>query len=158
MKTILKSAVSVLFALAVVIAGEHASFANEPTNNTFPGGSPDWYGTPYMFECSTSGCGFGGGSFGGYPLEISSSSDIDYFVVVCGAHKTISSVSININTSADLDLQVYKLDGSLVGGSYGTTNYESVTTSSATMNALVAKIYGYGGAQSGYQLNFACTN
>ncbi len=159
MRKVLRSAASVLFALAAVVAGEQAAFANEPTNNTFPGSSSDtWYGTPYVFECGSGGCSFGSGYFGGYLLEISPTGDVDHFLLVCSGNKTISSVSIDITTAADLDLEVYKPNTGFVGGSYGSTTTETVSTSAAGMNALVAKIYGYSGAQSGYHLTFYCAD
>jgi len=158
MKTTLKSVISVLVALAAVVGGERVSFANEPTNNTFPGGSSIWNGTAYVFECPGSSCGWGGGYFGGYLLEISSTTDVDYFLLVCGGNTTVSSVWMNISTTADLDLAVYKPNTALIGSSTGTTNTETVNSSGAKMNAVVAKIYGYNGAKSGYQINFACSN
>jgi hypothetical protein len=95
--------------------------------------------------------------------DISSSTDVDYFMAVsqppCGANGKLGRINIGATTiskGADLDLQIYTPNGTYVGGSYSTTINESVDVSAQQANALVAKVYGYNGATDSYYIQLTC--
>jgi hypothetical protein len=96
--------------------------------------------------------------------DISTSSDVDYFMAVstapCGTNGRLSRIRIGgtaSSTGADLDLQVFTPNGTFVGGSYSGTINESVDVSAQQANALVAKVYGYNGAIDSYFIELTCT-
>jgi hypothetical protein len=95
--------------------------------------------------------------------DISSSTDIDYFMAVstppCGANGKLGKIQIGgtpMSKGADLDLQVFTPNGTYVGGSYSSTINESVDVSAQQANALVAKVYGFNGATDSYYIELTC--
>lgn len=95
--------------------------------------------------------------------DISSSTDVDYFMAVsqppCGANGKLGKIRIGATSAskgADLDLQVFTPNGTYVGGSYSSTINESVDVSAQQVNALVAKVYGFGGATDSYFIELSC--
>jgi hypothetical protein len=95
--------------------------------------------------------------------DISSSTDVDYFMAVsqppCGANGKLGRIRIGATTiskGADLDLQVFTPNGTYVGGSYSSTINESVDVSAQQLNALVVKVYGYNGATDSYYVELSC--
>jgi hypothetical protein len=86
------------------------------------------------------------------------SDDTDYYFAVCGG-TTVKSVMISFNGGSaphDLDLEIYRPDGTYFSGSYGTTTYETVNVSALNMNAVVLKAYGYSGSTGAYIVAITC--
>ena len=156
MKAWTKSVVSIVTALASIVVAEQSSLAVEPTDNNAPWASMMWGGPAYVYEC-----GFpNGGCQVASNETIESSSDVDYFAVQCGS-SNIKQVSITMGSpsygSGDLDIEVRKPNWStVVGTSTGTGVTETVNTTSANMNSLVLKVYGYNGAMNTYSILVTC--
>ena len=95
--------------------------------------------------------------------DISSSTDVDYFMAVttppCGANGKLGRINIggtSASKGADLDLQVFTPNGTYVGGSYSSTINESVDVSAQQANALVAKVYSFSGETDSYYIELTC--
>jgi len=148
-----KSVVFCIAALTCTVVGERSSSALEPNDNSYPWEvNLAWYGNATNYVCNNLECWW-------YSMEsISPSGDVDYLTLICGKG-LITQARINFTgASGDLDMQVYKLDGTFLGGSYGTGNDEIVNTSSAARNALMMKVYGYNGATNTYTIIFDCSS
>lgn len=139
-----------LAALMGTVAGEGVSMAVEPIDNTNPATSFA-YGPASLYNCT------GGGQCWAAGIDtISPAGDVDYQVVVCGAATKISKIHVNLVNSGDLDIQVYRLDGVLLGSSTGTTSDEWVNFATPTYNALLLKVYGFGSATNTYGIDLYC--
>jgi hypothetical protein len=137
------------------------AYGAEPTNNyySWSTGNVSFWGTMAVLMTANSG---GAVSFASD--DISTSTDVDYFMTVstapCGTTGKLKRIRIggtSTSKGADLDLQVYTPNGTFVGGSYSGTINESVDVSSQQSNALVAKVYGYAGATDSYFIELTCT-
>ncbi|HYQ45996.1 MAG TPA: hypothetical protein VER11_28700 [Polyangiaceae bacterium] len=89
---------------------------------------------------------------------ISTSTDVDYILIVCTANRKVTRVTMG-NLNADIDLYVFGttsahplLGQSILGGSQSETVNLAPTT-----NAVVAKVVGFSGATSSYIVGFGCT-
>jgi hypothetical protein len=155
MKKSKKSAVALASGLVgmVLIAG--SSFAIEPVDNTSPTGSLNFAGNATVYECGVSpGCAFSTSD------RISTATDQDFIVVTCGNTK-VTQVGITIQNSpfigaGDLDIDVLRPTGALVGSSHGVVQHESVNTTGANTNSLVLRVFGFNGGQNNYQVDFSC--
>jgi hypothetical protein len=134
---------------AAAFAAAPASWAAEPANNFAPW---SWIGS--NGDTTVYSPPPGGLTYNGYEA-ISSSTDVDHLIVVCGTGK-VQSVSINFNSNKDLDMVVYDLSGNWLGSSTGTGDTESVGLSAVSKQAVVMKVYGYNGAQNPYNISIVC--
>ena len=135
------------------------AYGEEPTNNNYPwsNGSVGFWGTMAVLVSANH-------LSATFALDdISSSTDVDYFMAVstppCGANGKLGRINIGATSSskgADLDLQVFTPGGIYVGGSYSPTINESVDVSAQQANALVAKVYGFNGATDSYYIELTC--
>jgi len=103
----------------------------------------------------------GNAGWSGTWANISSTTDSDYYLMTCGklenSQGIVSSVSVEFpGSKGDLDIQVYSLEGSLIGGSYGVSDTETVGVAAAGKSAVVMKVYGFNGAQNGYGFDIVC--
>ena len=92
--------------------------------------------------------------------KIDTVGDNDYHIMSCGGSQVVTSVSIGLTHSGgDLDIRVYKLDGTYYGSSASTTNFESVNVSSRGQHAVVMRVYGYNNATNpyAYSLGINCS-
>jgi hypothetical protein len=102
----------------------------------------------------------GSASFSG-STSISSSSDKDYFFLNCGrlynSQGVVSTAAINFtHAKGDLDIEVYSVEGDMLGASRGISNSESVGISWAGRSTAVLKVYGWAGATNKYQVVITC--
>jgi hypothetical protein len=147
-----------IFALAGVLftgllVGPRTVAASEPGNDTQPhAGGWAWFnGMVSMYSTKISGTG-------AWPdIEvIVPSGDIDYHVLAC-AGRNISGVGITYPTyQGDIDIEVYGIDGTYIGGSYGVSGSEWVDISALSKQAVVMKVYGYLGATARYTVEIGC--
>lgn len=137
--------------LAAALTSTHMGFALEPQNNTAPWAWPQSRGDATIYNADGLSSGWGD-SF----EDINSSSDVDYFLVMCTGRK-ITSVGIGFTQAGDLDIQVFDPAGSLLGSSQGVTSSESVNVSAFNKQAVVLKVYGYLGATGPYGLGIGCS-
>jgi hypothetical protein len=148
-------------ALATLLARPSISFASEPLNNNPPWLQPpnspiSFRGDASIFTTTASNVGWG-------TPEPLTANDVDYFVVGCGGFQgglgTVQSVRIDFtHAMGDIDIQVYKTDGTFIGSSTGVTNMERVDVSAQKAGAVVLKVYGYLGAANsgGYKFSQWC--
>ena len=128
---------------------ERSSAAIESVDNTPPFSA---HLNATLFGCWTDSCFW-------LDLEsVSPAGDVDYFIVTCGSlQQKMQNIEVDFqHSSGDLDIEVYQLDGTFVGGSYGVGNSEIVYTSSANANGLVLKVYGYLYATNTYSVWAHC--
>lgn len=102
----------------------------------------------------------GSAGFSGY-MSISSSSDTDYFFMNCGrlynSQGVVNKASINFtHANGDLDIEVYSVEGEMLGASRGVTDSEAVSIAWAGRSTAVLKVYGYSGAINGYDVVITC--
>lgn len=107
------------------------------------------------------------GYFGTGGPTISSSTDVDYYVLTCGTavHPSTGVTSPGIISSAaitfthskgDLDIALYTVDGKLLGSSAGIQDRETIGIASASRSVAVLKVYGYQGATNDYAIELIC--
>lgn len=153
-KAAFRRGVGVLASLAI-LAGPTAALANEPVNNNFPGANSGNDLNDDMQVVVTSG--LTGVDTSVNPM-ISSSTDVDYLLLVCSGNRKVSRVGLNF-LNADIDLYVYAttINHPLLGQSIlgGTSNETANIT--PTYSAVVAKVVGFNSATSSYILAFACS-
>jgi hypothetical protein len=150
MRKLHKFAVIGLGVIAGSVAGEPPSSALEPVDNNAPFMA---HANTTLLGCPTQNCSWVSAE------SISTSTDVDYLLITCGfLDWKLQHAQIDFTgSSGDLDMQVYQLDGTLVGGSYGVGNTEYVDTSAMTSNGLVLKVYGYHGAKNTYTISVLCS-
>lgn len=137
------------------------SLASEPLNNNPPWLQPpnspvSFRGDASVFTSTAINVGWG-------TPEPLTANDTDYFVVSCGGYQgglgTVQSVRIDFtHAQGDIDIQVFKTDGTLIGSSTGVTNTERVDVSAQKAGAVVLKVRGYLGVGNagGYQFSQWC--
>jgi hypothetical protein len=141
-----------LLAAAGILAGSAPSIALEPGNDTVPFATSvaDIYGDmEVLVSISTSAAA---------QASITTSSDVDHILVVCSGTRRVSNVRL-LFLSADIDLQVKSTDAArtLLGSSTaGGTANESVTVP-ATHHAVIARVFGFSGAISSYNIGITCS-
>lgn len=146
-----------LLASAAILAGSAPALASEPGNNSSPFTGPglDIEGDMEVYVSSDT-TGFATSS-----LDIASSSDVDYVLLVCSAGRKVSQVSLGW-LSANINAWIFNTDGILIhtGDSTFTPpiDHKSFTLSSGTQdNAVVVAVFGEAGATGSYLLHFACS-
>jgi len=144
-----KLVVPFLGALICSVAQERSSSAFEPIDNTQPDSN---HQNATIFACQTFNCGWIDSE------SIQVVGDIDYSIPSCGFNALkLQKIIVELNSAAgDLDIAVYRLDGTFIGSSAGTGRTETVITSSTTANALVLKVYGFSGATGVYTVRTIC--
>jgi len=155
MKTWKKLAFSLGVALAGLGVAEQATFAFEPVDNNSPIASLEINLNATVLECGVNpGCQFPSDS-------IATSTDNDYFMVVCGSGR-VTSISITMPSAGpghDLDIKVYKANNpNFIGISQGVGTTETVSTTAFNLNAYVLQVYGFGGSTNTYAVTANCSN
>ncbi len=146
----MRKIVALCIAVGGAAAWEGSSQAVEPYDNTNMMTPLTWYGAASTYLTN------GAQTWWGASESISPAGDVDYHMLVCGVG-LIRQVKIHFtNASGDLDMEVYRPDGTLVGGSYSTADEEVVTIASPNRNALVLKTYGYNNATNTYSIDLYC--
>jgi len=146
------------------LASARSSFAmigSEPINNNPPWtvGFPAFWGpvsllTNYNWQ--------NGGATGFAHDAIDAVGDVDYLVMGCYSpsgqiRNTIKELKITFtHANGDIDMDVFGMDGNLIGGSHGITNQELVDTSALNRSLLVLKVYGFNNAQNSYTVFITC--
>lgn len=148
-KTLSRIAIGSALAISLLAVNQRAE-AIEPTNNTPPfgnfGGSAEIYQSNLP---NTSG-------WGGSGINITK-GDVDYLVMSCSGLRPVRNVAITIDSaSVDLDIRVYDMNGSYLGGSYGTGTTELVQVLSYGKQAVVMQVYGYNNAYGAYSADVYC--
>jgi len=140
-------------AVTALLGTQRTAGAIEPTDNAYPWSNLPYHGNLTTFVCASTQCGWGG-------IEaISPSGDNDYFMMVCGAGTVITQVWISFTGSqGDLDMQVWKPNGTFYGGSYGTGDQEIVNTSALNRSDVVMNVYGWAGATNSYTVLINCSS
>ena len=141
-----------LLAAAGMLVSSAPSMALEPGNNTVPlaTSTADIYGDMEVLVHT--------GLSAAAAASITSSTDVDHILVVCSGTRRVSNVRL-LFLSADIDLQVKSTDSArtLLGSSTaGGTADESVTVP-ATHHAVIARVFGFNGAISSYNIGITCT-
>lgn len=149
---------SAAIALAMALAPS-ASFAGEPTNNTKPWyvGSTAYNGDASVYTSMQDNVAWG-------VNESMTAGDVDYLVVSCGNVGAgyvgnVKSVRVSFtHAQGDIDMKVYRLDGTLIGQSTSTANLEILDVSAQKAGAVVVMVYGYLGAANagGYSVTQVC--
>jgi hypothetical protein len=148
-------------ALALVLGGPSRVRATESSDNTPPWntGSALYHGDVSVYTVAASGCEFG------RVEAITTTTDVDYSLVVCGGFNdgvnnlvtTVKSIEVILPAgTGDLDMEVYTTDGKLLGRSQGTGSVEIVDVSARKRGAVVLKVYGYSGAKGTYTVFEHC--
>lgn len=148
-------------AFALVLAPPSSSFAAEPGNNTPPWStisSTSFQGTAEVFTTTATSCEFGSAG------AISSSTDVDYYILSCGGYQTGNSLGTvkeiklgYTHAKGDLDMRVYTTDGTYLGLSQGVTGTETYNVAAQKRGAVIIKVYGYLGALNpSYNVTLAC--
>ncbi|HTV19971.1 MAG TPA: hypothetical protein VMG12_14900 [Polyangiaceae bacterium] len=146
-----RACVGLLAATGILVSGT-PSMALEPGNNNVPlaDSAADIYGDmEVLVSTSTSAAA---------QASITTSTDIDHILVVCSGTRRVSNVRL-LFLSADIDLEVKSTDAartSLGSSTLGGTQNESVSVP-ATHRAVIAKVYGFSGAVSSYNIGITCT-
>jgi hypothetical protein len=146
---------------ALVLARPTPSFAGEPGNNTPPWGTisnTSFGGTADVFTTTATSMDFGG------DYAITSSTDVDYYIVACGGYQTgnslgtVKEIKLGFtHAKGDLDMRVYSTDGTMLGGSYGFTDTETYNVAAQKRGAVIIKVYGFNGALNPkYNVILAC--
>jgi len=140
---------------AAILAASTASLAGEPVNNNFPAANSANDLAEDMQVLVTSGPS---GADTTTNPTISTSTDVDYILVVCTANRNVSRVTLG-NLSADIDLYVYGTTSAhpLLGQSILSSSQPETVNLSPTTNAVVVKVVGFNGATSPYIVGFGCT-
>jgi hypothetical protein len=149
--TLNRIAVASALTLSVLAANQRAE-ASEPDNNTPPVGRFSGNVEVYQNnEANTSG-------WGGSAISITK-GDTDYVVLSCAGLRPVKHVGITLeNASADLDIRVYDMNGTYLGGSFGTGSTELVTVQSYGKQAVIMQVYGYNNAYGSYSADVYCQN
>lgn len=145
-----KLVIPCLGALICSIAQERSSSAFEPVDNTQPNSN---HQNATIYACQTFNCGWIDSE------SIQVAGDVDWSIPSCGFNALkLQKIIVDLNSAAgDLDIAVYRLDGTLIGSSTSSTSRtETVITSSTTANALVLKVYGFGAATGKYTVRTVC--
>lgn len=159
-KIISRLSCATIFGASLVIGSSAALAADTPgsaVNNNYP-----WMytGHPVAFqkEVYAMNAWMSSGDIYGHDCAVESSTDVDYIVMSCNGWKSVSGAGIRMqNPSAgDLDIKVYRLDGTLVGTSQGTTDMEFVDALPQQEDTIVLKVYGYAGATNSYTYWVGC--
>jgi hypothetical protein len=148
-------------ALALVLGAPSRVSAAEPANNTPPWntGSALYHGDVSVYTVAASGAEFG-------DVEaITTTTDVDYSLVVCGGFTdgannlvtTVKSIEVKLAAGAgDLDMDVYTTDGKFLGSSRGVGAVEIVDVSTRKRGAVVLRVYGFNGAKGTYTVFEHC--
>ena len=121
-----------------------ASFALEPGNNTAP-----WTNAAGGAFDTTVYASVGRSSWGGF--ERVASSDVDYIFFTCFGGLKMSQAQIDFtNSTGDLDVTAYDINGRILGSSTGVTNTEVVNVQPFGLDVVILKVYGYNGATGAY--------
>ena len=147
--TLSRIAMGTALTLSLLATNQQAE-ASEPDNNTPPFGY--FNGNAEVYQSSdpnTSG-------WGGSGINIIK-GDNDYVVLSCAGLRPVKHVGITIdNASVDLDIRVYDMNGSYLGGSFGTGLTEIVTVKPFGKQAVVMQVYGYNNAYGSYSADVYC--
>jgi hypothetical protein len=141
-----------LLAAAGMLVSASPSMALEPGNNTVPfaTSTADIYGDMEVLVHT--------GTSAAAQASIATTGDVDHILIVCSGTRRVSNVRL-LFLSADIDLHVLSTQASraILGTSTagGTTN-ESVTVP-ATHHGVIAKVFGFAGATSSYNIGITCT-
>lgn len=146
-----------LLTSAAILAGSAPALASESLNDSSPFTGPglEIAGDVEVYVSSdTTG-------FVNATLDIDSSSDVDYVLLVCNAGRKVSQVSLGW-LDANINAWVFDTDGTLIHAGDDTftppIDHKSFTLSSGVRdNAVVVAVFGEGGATGGYILHFACS-
>ena len=150
-----KKSIVMFVVVLITMAVAQVSVASEPINNNLPTGSLLWYGDASVMECGVTGNGCG------FPQEsISSTTDVDNFVALCG-QSSVRWIGITMQSEStpftNLDMVVYKPNGEVIGTATSTTREtEYVWATSTSLNGVVVKVYGVNGALNSYNLTLRC--
>ena len=102
----------------------------------------------------------GSGTVGWGMDQISSMSDVDYYMMTCG-HGHVETVGINYTHSqGDLDIKAYTMNGTYIGQSIDTSGTERIDVDSYNRGSIVMQIfpYQYTNLQSGiYTVYIECS-
>ena len=101
----------------------------------------------------------GNHAFFGNPDAIFPANDVDYHLISCGvAGKKITDLKILFgHASGDLDMAVYRMDGTFIASATSTTDDEIVTVSNFTnQNTVQLRVYGWAGATNNYNVEIFC--
>jgi hypothetical protein len=156
----LKAALGAL-SLALVLGVPSRARAAEPGDNAPPWnpGSALYHGDVSVYTVAASGAEFGNAA------AITTTTDVDYSLVVCGGFTdgannlvtTVKSIEVKLAAGAgDLDMDVYTTDGTFLGRSNGTGAVEIVDVSARKRGAVVLKVYGWAGAKGTYTVYEHC--
>jgi hypothetical protein len=147
--TLKRIALGTALTVSLLAANQNAN-ASEPENNTPPFGY--YFGNAEFYqsnEANTSGWGGGG-------INITK-GDNDYVVLSCAGLRPVKHVGITIdNASVDLDIRVYDMNGTYLGGSFGTGTTEIVTVKPFGKQSVVMQVYGYNNAYGSYSADVYC--
>lgn len=112
----------------------------EPINNNNPAGSN--FSRPVSVYHGAPSLIVEWGTF----QRIAVDGDVDYHLMSCGGGLPIEYVEMYPTRDGDLDIAVYRLDGSLLGTSTRAVGNEHVNLTSANVQFVVMKVYGFAGA------------
>jgi hypothetical protein len=141
-----------LLAAAGILVSSGPSMALEPGNDTVPFATSTADISGDMEVLVSIGTGAAA------QASITTASDVDHILVVCSGTRRVSNVRL-LFLSADIDLQVKSTDAArtLLGSStLGGTQNESVTVP-ATHHAVIARVFGFSGAISSYNIGITCS-
>jgi len=133
-----------------LVAFSQQAKASEPENNAAPFG--DFHGSVELFQNHTPNT-YG---WGGSGINITK-GDTDFLVLSCAGLRPVRNVGITIDSSSvDLDIRVYDMNGTYLGGSYGVGTSELVTVLPYGKQAVVMEVYGYNNSYGGYSADVYC--
>jgi len=152
MRTLQRGFITIAAFLIVTAAVVRPGFANEPTNNNNSwgnGANNAWNGNMTVLSAFALWVTWPG-------IEsITTSTDVDYFLVTCGSAHIYGAGIDLVHANGDLDIAVYSPNGTFLGSSTSTTNSEWVGLGT-TYNNVVMKVYGYAGATNSYTPTLSC--
>jgi len=136
-----------------LLVAPSALASTEPINDSTPYSSGSWFnGTAALYSARLTGTS----GWSGFE-DISPTGDVDYLVLTCDGLRKVNSVNITyVQSSGDIDIQAYGLDGTYLGISQGVSGTESINVSSLNKQAIVLKVYGYAGSTNSYILQVSC--
>jgi hypothetical protein len=151
-------AAAMALATALVPASAHAG---EPLNNNRPW--PQSPNDPSGFRGDASIFTTVNIQHGWGTAEPLTAGDQDYLVMSCGGYAgglgNVQFVRVDFTHSqGDIDIQVFKTDGTYIGQSISSSNKELLDVSAQKAGAVVMRVYGYNGVANagGYKVSLWC--
>ncbi|MFO0806899.1 MAG: pre-peptidase C-terminal domain-containing protein [Gemmataceae bacterium] len=130
-------------------------------NYSFVVQGPSFSGGDFLESNDTAGTAFATrnivGGFNMNGMSIHSSTDVDWYrmqLLDTGTSASVAQINFT-HANGDLDMTVYRADGTtVVGSSTGTSNSESVSLNGQPAGTYYVKVYGFNGATNSYSMTF----